>query len=229
MHRLDRVQNMRWTHVQSVLIRYTPPARHAFLRAKRAIRTMVASRARASKEEAPTTVSTFSTTLPIVLEAADAPASMCEHMMVGESAGTAGKGQSRQPAARPCPVGWQVRTPRLSPGASAPCRSSAMPTPTRPAILSLHAACHGAHESRVGRERCARSAAYRHTCDDDEAREFIVTDAPPTLASSVHFFGAAPLIDSTARWAAVLRLDTGDDILVLSRGGGPASPLGVHL
>ena len=77
-----------------------------------------------------------------------------------------------------------------------------------PSDFVLHAACHGAHESRVGRERCARSAAYRHTCDDDEAREFVAADAPPTLASSVHFFGAAPLIDSTARWAAVLRLDT---------------------
>ena len=51
--------------------------------------------ASASKEEASTTVSTSSTTLPIVLEAADAPASMCEHIMVGESTGTAGKGQSR--------------------------------------------------------------------------------------------------------------------------------------
>ena len=44
---------------------------------------MVASRAYALKEEAPTTVSTSSTTLPIVLEAADVPASMCEHMVVG--------------------------------------------------------------------------------------------------------------------------------------------------
>ena len=52
---------------------------------------MVASRASASKEEAPTAISTSSTTLPIVLEAAHAPASMCEHMMVGESAGTARK------------------------------------------------------------------------------------------------------------------------------------------
>ena len=82
---------MRWTHVQSVLTRYTPPARAAFFRAERAIYTMVAWRASASKEEAPTTVSTSSTTLPIVLEAADAPANMCEHMMVGERAGTATK------------------------------------------------------------------------------------------------------------------------------------------
>ena len=42
----------------------------------------------------PTTVSTSSTTLPIVLEAAHAPASMCEHMMVGERAGTATEGQT---------------------------------------------------------------------------------------------------------------------------------------
>ena len=102
-----------------------------------------------------------------------------------------------------------------------------MPTPTRPAILSLHAACHGAHESRVGRERCARSAAYRHTCDDDEAREFVVADAPPTLASSVHFIGAAPLIDSTARWAAVPELDTETTFSSFGVGGGPE--LGVHL
>ena len=59
---------------------------------------MVISRAKAAPEEAPTTVSTFSTTLPIIVEAADAPASMGEHRMVGERAGTAGKGQSRQPA-----------------------------------------------------------------------------------------------------------------------------------
>ena len=58
------------------------------------MRTMVALRAYASKEEALTTVSTSSTTLPIVLEAADAPASMCEHMMVSERAGTVTKGQT---------------------------------------------------------------------------------------------------------------------------------------
>ena len=85
---------MRGTHVQSVLTRYTPPARAAFLRAKYEQRTMIASRASASKEEAPTTVSTSSTTLPIVLDAAHAPASMCEHMMVGERAGTATEGQT---------------------------------------------------------------------------------------------------------------------------------------
>ena len=58
------------------------------------MRTMVVSRAYALKEETPTTVSTSSTTLPIVLEVADAPASMCEHMMVGERAGTATKGHT---------------------------------------------------------------------------------------------------------------------------------------
>ena len=83
------------------------------------------------------------------------------------------------------------------------------------------------HENVAGRERRARSAAYRHTCDDDEAREFVVADAPPTLASSVHLVGAAPLIDSTARWAAVPELDTGDDILFRRVGGGQS--LGVHL
>ena len=85
---------MRWTHVQSVLTRYTPSARHALFSAYERIRSMVASRAYASTEEAPTTVSTSSTTLPILLEAADAPASMCEHMTVGERAGTASKGQT---------------------------------------------------------------------------------------------------------------------------------------
>ena len=56
---------------------------------------MVTSRAKAAPEEVPTTVSTSSTTLPIVLEVAEAPASMCEHMMVGERAGTAAKGQTK--------------------------------------------------------------------------------------------------------------------------------------
>ena len=65
---------------------------------------MVISREKAATEEAPTTVLTSSTTLPIVREAADAPASMREGGLVDESASTAGKGQSRQPAATP--VQW---------------------------------------------------------------------------------------------------------------------------
>ena len=60
---------------------------------------MVISRAKAAPEEAPTTVSTFSTTLPIIAEAANAPASMGEHRMFGERASTAGKAQPREPAA----------------------------------------------------------------------------------------------------------------------------------
>ena len=132
------------------------------------------------------TVSTSSTTLPFVLEAAGAPASMVEHRMVGEMAGTAGKGQARQPAARLCPLGWQVGAEGFESGACAPCRSSTMPTPTRPAILSHRAACHSARENVAARERQARSAADRHTCDDDEPWDFITTDAPPTAASSVH-------------------------------------------
>ena len=65
------------------------------------MRTMVASRVYASKEEAPpTTVSTSSTTLPIVPEAAEAPVSMCEHMMVGERAGAATKGQTKSTGIR---------------------------------------------------------------------------------------------------------------------------------
>ena len=85
---------MHWTRVQSVLTCYTPPARAAFFRAEQHNMNYVASRANASKEEVPTTVSTSSTTLPIVFEAAAAPASVCEHMMVGERAGTATKGQT---------------------------------------------------------------------------------------------------------------------------------------
>ena len=60
---------------------------------------MVISRAKAAPEEAPTTVSTSSTTHLIIAEVADAPASMREHRMVGERAGTAGKAQPREPAA----------------------------------------------------------------------------------------------------------------------------------
>ena len=146
------------------------------------------------------TVSTSSTTLPIVLEAAGAPASIVEHRMVGERAGTAGKGQSRQPAARPCSLGWQVGAQGFEPSACAPCRSSAMPTTTRPAILSLRATCRVVRESYTGLERGARSADAWQTCNDDEAWEFVLADAPPALASSVHFVGAAPLRDSSARW-----------------------------
>ena len=98
-----------------------------------------------------------------------------------------------------------------------------MRTPSRPAILSRDAACHGTHENVAGREWRARSAAIGTPADDDEAWEFVAADAPPTLASSVHFFGAAPLIDSTARWAAVLRLDTETTFSCFLVGGGPAS------
>ena len=129
---------------------------------------MVTSRAKAAPEEAPTAISTSSTTLPIVLEAADAPASMVEHRMVGERAGTARKAQPREPAVGTCPVGWWVRTQRCGAGACAPYWSSAMPASSRPAILSLRAACVGACETRgVENERCV-GAAEPHTCDDDE-------------------------------------------------------------
>ena len=65
---------------------------------------MVISRAEAAPEEAPTTVSTASTTLPIIVEATDAPASMHEHRMVGQSAGTA--------AGRPIQGARRVRVSR---------------------------------------------------------------------------------------------------------------------
>jgi hypothetical protein len=41
-----------------------------------------------------------------------------------------------------------------------------MPRSSRPAILSLHAACQGTRASVAGRERRARSAAHRHTYND---------------------------------------------------------------
>ena len=124
---------------------------------------MVSPRAKAATKEAPMTVSTSSTMQPIILEVADAPASMGEHRMVSERAGTAGKGQSRQPAARACPVSWWVWTQRCGAGACAPNWSSAMPASSRPALSSLRAACHDAHVFGAGPERRARSAAAQHT------------------------------------------------------------------
>ena len=50
-----------------------------------------------------------------------------------------------------------------------------------------------------------RSAAARHTCNDDEALDLVAADAPPILARSVRFFCAAALIDSSTRVAAVPR------------------------
>ena len=75
---------------------------------------MVISKAKAAPEDAPTTVSTSTTTPPIVLEAADAPASMCEHMMVGERAGTATElgGPNRERRALPRSVSGQMRVKR---------------------------------------------------------------------------------------------------------------------
>ena len=106
---------------------------------------MVASRASASKKEAPTTVSTSSTTLPIVLEVADAPASMCEHMVVGERAGTAGKGQTRdrEPLAYAVFHEWMgedALTQRFGAGACAPSWRAVLPMLTRPALEPLRSA-----------------------------------------------------------------------------------------
>ena len=96
---------------------------------------MVSSRAKAAPERAPTTVLRSSTTLLMLPEVADAPASMCKCKLGGESTGTAGKGQSREAAAGVCQWGCWVRVKRCETGASAPCRSSAMPMFSRPAIL----------------------------------------------------------------------------------------------
>ena len=208
--------------MQSVMTRYTPPERAAFFRAIRAIRMMVASRASASKEEAPTTVSTSSTTLPIILEAADAPASMCEHSMVGESAGIVRKGQTASRWDVPCAGSGRARGQRCGAGACAPYWGSAMPASSRPAIFSLHAACSGTRESNAGRERGVRSAAAPHTCDDHEPLEFVTADAPPTTVSMVHFFGTAPLIDSSARWSRGAPRLRAEAFLVRPRWRGPA-------
>ena len=101
---------------------------------------MVASRASASKKEAPTTVSTSSTTLPIVLEVADAPASMCEHMVVGERAGTAGKGQTESRWHMPCSMSGWARTQRFGAGACAPSWRAVLPMLSRPALEPLRSA-----------------------------------------------------------------------------------------
>ena len=164
---------------------------------------MVISRAKAAPEEAPTTVSTFSTTLPIIVVVADAPASMGEHRMFGERAGTAGKAQAPNPESQPRHVfsglvGEDTEV-RYGVGACAPYWSGAMPACSRPAILRLHAACRGVCEERRWSRTSASSAASRHTCDVDKPLEFVTADAPPTAASAVHFIGAAPLEDSSAR------------------------------
>ena len=104
---------------------------------------MVASRASASKNEAPTTVSTSSTTLPIVLEVADAPASMCEHMVVGERAGTAGKGQTESRWHRAVFHEWMgedALTQRFGAGACAPSWRTVLPMLSRPALEPLRSA-----------------------------------------------------------------------------------------
>jgi hypothetical protein len=98
--------------VQSVLAHTRPLAIQHFLQPPRQAKAMVTSRAKAAPEEVPTTVSTSSTTLAIILEAAEAPASMRERKLVGDSAGTAGKGQAREPTACTCPWGWRVRAQR---------------------------------------------------------------------------------------------------------------------
>ena len=77
-----------------------------------------------------------------------------------------------------------------------------MPTCSRPPILCLRSACHGTCEQVTGRERHARSAADPHTCNDEDAQELVAAYAPLMLASAVHFFRAASLIDSSTRWAA---------------------------
>ena len=145
---------------------------------------MVASRASASKKEAPTTVSTSLTTLPIVLEVADAPASMCEHMVVGERAGTAGKGQTESRWHMPCSMSGRARAQRFGAGACAPLLNSSMPTSSRPAIVSLHAACHGTRESLAGRERHAESPGFSSSREPTRRRVRLPRVAPITGETS---------------------------------------------
>ena len=132
-------------------IQTRPQAPH-FIGLQTARGGVVISRARAALEETSATVSTSSTTLPIILEAADAPASMCEHSMVGESAGIVRKGQTASRWDVPCAGSGRARGQRCGAGACAPCWSGAMPASSRPAIPSLRAACRGACESDARQE-----------------------------------------------------------------------------
>ena len=121
---------------------------------------MVASRASASKEEAPTAISTSSTTLPIVLEAAHAPASMCEHMMVGERARSAtqraqGFAVFREWTDEGQEVwGWRLRTLME--------RLDADVLPPRVFVASQRLPRHA--QSVTGRERHAVERRAQHTC-----------------------------------------------------------------
>ena len=108
VYNIDRVQNM-----QDALVLYTDclstyrPTRKpiTFSHVAAQADVMVSSRAKAAPERAPTTVLRSSTTLLMLPEVADAPASMCKCKLGGESTGTAGKGQSREAAAGVCQWG----------------------------------------------------------------------------------------------------------------------------
>ena len=54
---------------------------------------------------------------------------------------------------------------------------------------------------RWSRKTCA-AQLIPHTCNDEDAQELVAAYAPLMLASAVHFFRAASLIDSSTRLAA---------------------------
>jgi hypothetical protein len=62
---------------------------------------------------------------------------------------------------------------------------------------------------------------------DDEPPELVAADAPPTLASAVHFLRAALLIDLSARYRGAAAAPAAPTYASLGRLGGQG--VGVHL
>ena len=60
----------------------------------------------------------------------------------------------------------------------------------------------------AGRERHAESAELSTPVGDDESQELVVADTPPALASSVRFYCASPLMDSSTTLLETTRLWT---------------------
>ena len=58
----------------------------------------------------------------------------------------------------------------------------------------------------AGRERHAESGGLSTPVGDDESPELVVADAPPALASSVRFYCASPLMDSSTTRLETTRL-----------------------
>ena len=96
-----------------------------------------------------------------------------------------------------------------------------MPTWSRPPILCLRDACHDAHENDAGRERRARSAAARHTCDDDEPWELVTHSGRPVHGGELGALAVRSMTHRLERGASQ-RPDgpRRDDILMDSRGWG---------